>query len=276
MKKTLLAFSLMALFAQGALAATAPQPSATDLPAPLVTAKNAGMQIVTQFSAVSGLTGWVLSQGGQYSVVFTTPDKQTLIAGALIDPRGKNLTAVYGDKYIPKPEYSSLFPRLTNAASITTGTLVNPKSTVYVMVDPNCIFCHLVWEGLKPYEAAGLQVKWVPVGFLKPTSATIAATMLAAKDPAAAFEQNETGFNDATETGGLAPMANVPPALAGKITANTQLMGAFGAHGTPTLVWKDAKGAVQVKNGMPRLSELPGITGLPAQVETSPDLARFR
>lgn len=245
------------------------------LPAPLALAKNAGMQVVRSFPAESGLTGWVLQHDGQYSIVYTTADKKSLLAGALVDSAGHNMTAIYGSKYVPKPDYTALLPRIEQAAAVTTGA-AHPKSTIYVMFDPNCIFCHFVWEALKPYETAGLQVKWVPVAFLKPTSAGIAAAMLLAKNPAAAFEQNETGFVDSTETGGLAPQGTVAGDIISKIKGNNTLMAAFGSHGTPTIIYKDASGAVQVKDGMPRLSELPGITGLPAQAETSPNLARFR
>jgi thiol:disulfide interchange protein DsbG len=50
----------------------------------------------------------------------------------------------------------------------------------------------------------------------------------------------------------------------------------FGAPGTPALVWKDRAGKVRFKAGVPRLSELPQITGLPAQANEDPELAKFR
>ena len=50
----------------------------------------------------------------------------------------------------------------------------------------------------------------------------------------------------------------------------------FGAQGTPALVWKDGAGKVRVMTGMPRLSQLPAITGLPAQKNDDPELAEFR
>ncbi len=50
----------------------------------------------------------------------------------------------------------------------------------------------------------------------------------------------------------------------------------FGVSGTPGLAWKDALGRVQVRVGMPRLSQLPAITGLPAQKIVDPELAEFR
>lgn len=249
----------------------------TDLPAPLALAQHAGMHIVRSFPAESGLTGWVLMHDNQYSIVYTTPDHKSLLAGALVDASGRNMTAIYGNQYVPKPDYAALMPRVEGAAAITTGATGNAvKSTIYVMFDPNCIFCHLAWEAFKPYEAVGLQIKWIPVAFLKPTSAGISAAMLASKDPSAAFVKNETGFVDSTETGGLAPLGTVPGDIISKIKSNNDLLTALGSHGTPTIVYKDEHGKVQVKDGMPRLSELPGITGLPEQPEKDPALARLR
>src|SRR3569832_2340925 len=57
-----------------------------------------GVKVVKSFPAASGLTGWILSQGGCYSIVFITSDKKTLLAGALIDENGENLSAQYEEK----------------------------------------------------------------------------------------------------------------------------------------------------------------------------------
>jgi hypothetical protein len=42
------------------------------------------------------------------------------------------------------------------------------------------------------------------------------------------------------------------------------------------VVWKEGQGSVQVKRGMPRLSELQAISGLPKQTIDAPALQRFR
>jgi thiol:disulfide interchange protein DsbG len=46
-------------------------------------------------------------------------------------------------------------------------------------------------------------------------------------------------------------------------------------HGTPGLFYKDTAGHVRRRDGMPKLSELPAITGMPAQPEPDPSLVRF-
>jgi thiol:disulfide interchange protein DsbG len=61
-----------------------------------------------------------------------------------------------------------------------------------------------------------------------------------------------------------------------KIKANGALMERFDSQGTPTIAWKEKDGKVQTLSGMPRLSALPGITGLPEQKIDDADLAQFK
>jgi len=96
-----------------------------------------------------------------------------------------------------------------------------------------------------------------------------------AKDRAAAFRENETGYRAQSYDGGIAP-AKAPKALEAQLEANFQLMDRFGVSGTPGLVWKDEKGRVRVRTGTPRLAQLPSITGLPAQKIDDPELKEFR
>ncbi len=251
-------------------------PSSKTYPPPIKMAIKQGMHVVRSFPAVSGLRGWLLMRDGSYTIVFTTPDQKTMIIGMLTDETGANLTATYGQKFIPKPDYAKLFSDLQSTGYITEGETKHPKSVIYVFFDANCIFCHLTWKALQPYEKVGLQVRWVPVAFLKPTSTGKAAAIMQAKDPAAALGNNESRFNTATEDGGIDPLNQPAKSSIAHIVANGKLMSRFGANGTPLLVWKDKKGAVQTLDGLPKLSNLPRITGLPEQVINDPALARFK
>ncbi|MGE5622951.1 MAG: thiol:disulfide interchange protein DsbG [Bacillota bacterium] len=234
-----------------------------------------GVKIARTFPAASGLTGWVLSEGGRYSLVFTTDDKKSLLLGTLIGENGENLSELYAAKYIPKPDFAALFPDLEKSAYVMEGATKDPKSVIYVSVDANCPFCHFTWQALQPYEKAGLQVRWIPVATLSPTSMPKAIEVMAAPDKTAAFRKMENNHGkswlpspQATET------AN--PAIAASIRKNGELMAKFGIEGTPGVVWKDKQGKVHVKGGMPRLSEIPLITGLPEQKISDPALERFR
>ena len=172
-------------------------------------------------------------------------------------------------------EYAGLFAQLAKADAVVEGPK-DAKRVLYVFFDANCLYCHVTWKALQPYERAGVQVRWVPVAYQQPSSVGRAAAIMQAPDRVAAMRENELGYNAAKFDGGIAPLANVPGPLAAQLQANTRLMQRFGAPGTPAMAWKDASGNVRFKVGVPRLSELPEITGLPAQRIDDPELAEFR
>jgi thiol:disulfide interchange protein DsbG len=175
----------------------------------------------------------------------------------------------------PAPgELPGLFSALEKTDAIAEGP-TSPKRILYVFFDANCWYCHLTWKALQAYEKAGLQVRWVPVAYQKESSTTKAAAIMQAMDRIGAMRENETGYRAKSYDGGIAP-AKASKAIAAQLDANFELMDRFGVSGTPGLVWKNEKGRVQVKTGMPRLSQLPAITGLPAQKIADPELAEFR
>jgi thiol:disulfide interchange protein DsbG len=170
---------------------------------------------------------------------------------------------------------AGLFAQLEKADAVVEGAR-DSRHLLYVFFDANCYYCHLTWKALQPDEAVGLQVRWVPVAYQQPSSVGRAAAIMESPDRAAALRQNETGYDRAHFDGAIAPLANVSSARKKSLEANTKLMRAFGAPGTPAVVWKDASGNVQFRAGVPRLSELPALTGLPAQPNDDPELAQFR
>ncbi len=168
---------------------------------------------------------------------------------------------------------AQLFTRVQAARAIVEGAR-DPKRVLYVFFDANCYYCHLTWKALQPYEAAGLQVRWVPVAYQKDTSAGMAAAILLARDPAAALRANEIGYRAESYDGAIKAVP-VPADIGKALKANMALMRSLGAPGTPALVWKSERG-IEFRNAVPRLSELPRITGLPPQTVSDPELAQFR
>lgn len=279
MKKRALLTLAASLVSVGSFAQTAASPapavSTPAYPPALATAMRGGLKVEKTFPAISGLTGYVLNRDGEYTVVFATPDNQTIINGALIGPDGKNLTPMYTEQHVPKPDYDGMWPSLEKAPVVITGAKGSQvKAVIYAFLDPNCIFCHLAWKAFKPYEKAGLQVRWLPVAFLNATSAPKAAAIMQSDDPTAALDRHETNY----KTGGIDPQGvAVKDDTRAKLESNSKLMKAFGFNGTPALVYKDPRtGKVLTKNGMPRLSELPGMFNLPAIPNNDEELARFQ
>jgi thiol:disulfide interchange protein DsbG len=175
----------------------------------------------------------------------------------------------------PARDLPALFATLEKADAVVEGPR-DAKRVLYVFWDANCYYCNLTWKALQHYEKAGLQVRWVPVAYQKDNSAALAAAVMGAKDRVAALRENETRYRAKSYDGGIKAAAKVPTDLAIELEENMTLMGRFGMSGTPALVWKDASGRVQTHLGLPPLSKLPAITGLPEQKVDEPELAKYR
>jgi len=263
-----------------ALAGAVASPSASastgaaDYPQAIQSLVATGFKVERHFAAASGLTGWVVKHRGQYNLLFTTADGKTLISGALIDAQGRNLTAGYIDKYVPKPDYSAAFKQLKNTSYIVEGTKHDPKSVLYVFTDANCPYCHAAWKALQPYQAHGLQVRWIQVAVLRPSSVDKGVAILAAKDREAAFRRDMQHFGQPHQ-----PTGKVSAAEREKykkvLQHNGALMAKFDINGTPGIVWRKSDGKIGIKPGMPRLRDIPAMTGLPRQPNDDPGLARF-
>jgi thiol:disulfide interchange protein DsbG len=267
MKKIVLA-AFAGLFLAGAASAQT-KPADKPIPGAIQMAIGGGLKLEKTFAAPGNMTGWVLSQGVDSNiVVYTTADGEAAIAGNMLDAKGKNLTKQHLEQYAPKVDYDKMWGELEQSTFVAEGPK-DAKTTIYVFKDANCGYCHLAWKAFQPYVKAGLQVRWIPVAFLAPDSGAKAAVLMTAKDPAAAIRDLHENF---------ARKTTLPPVSAdikAKLDANEKLMKAWGFKGTPALFYKDKNGKVQAVSGMPRLSELPAITGLPQQVINDPDLARY-
>ena len=100
-------------------------------------------------------------------------------------------------------------------------------------------------------------MNWVPVAFLKPSSAGRAETLLAGGLPA--LERDEARFDESAEEGGV-PETHRPD-LAAKIRENTRIFSATGGIMTPTLVYRDGEGRAKRFDGFPTPDILDRIAG---------------
>jgi thiol:disulfide interchange protein DsbG len=268
---TLLGFTA---FAHAAPTTASAIPSAEVLPSAVRLAVSGGMRLEKSFSAPGKMTGWVLSQGVDNNlIVYTTADGEAAIAGTMLDSKGENLTKQHLAQHAPVANYEKMWGELEASSWVAEGAKGNDiKSTIYVFKDANCSYCHLAWKALQPYTKVGLSIRWVPVAFLAPDSAAKAAMLLSAPDPEAAIVELQTNWGKKYTN-----LPAVTPELKAKVDANNMLMQNWGFKGTPAVFYKDSKtGKVKAVSGMPTLSSLPGITGLPAQPNTDPELSRFK
>lgn len=263
-----LALSLLLGLSNHALAQVKP------LPEPIQHLKNKGLSIVRQFDVGTTLEGWVVSFEGNDMIVYTTADGEFLINGVLLDVQGNDLTEEHQKSWLPKPGWNDLATSHFLTEKNLLADSASAKSTIYMFFDTNCPFCHLSWLALQPYRAAGLEIRWIPVAYLKPDSRDKAAALLSAH-PNQQAELLEKSMQDFGQS-----KVDLSKAASDKdktqLQANMSLMQAFGINGTPGWVWLGEAGELQTHSGMLRLPKLPSITGLPAQKHTEPALMRFR
>lgn len=93
--------------------------------------------------------------------------------------------------------------------SLHTSQEGRGPDALYIFGDPNCIYCHMLYDMLQKNPAIWkkLTVHWVPVGVIKPTSMAKAATVIAGGMPA--LRQDENQFNLTDESGGAAVSTNL-------------------------------------------------------------------
>ncbi|SFX38035.1 thiol:disulfide interchange protein DsbG [Marinospirillum alkaliphilum] len=264
-------------FAQQAATQPGQQSSLLDLPEPIQHLQNQGLDILREFPVGASLRGWVVSFEGRDLIVYTTTDGEFLINGVLLNAQGQDLTEAHQKEWLPRPDWNDLASAsyLTESSSrITDSGDRITENTLYVFFDANCPFCQLAWMALQPYRAAGLEVRWIPVAYLKPDSRNRAAALLSAppsRQPLL-LERNMKEFGQP-----LPELDKTPDNLEREqLQANMDLMQSLGINGTPGWVWQDADGKLHTHAGMLRLPRLPDVTGLPAQQHPEPALMRFR
>jgi thiol:disulfide interchange protein DsbG len=136
---------------------------------------------------------------------------------------------------------ATLLGKMGQATSISEG---NGPHLIYVFFDPNCPYCHKLYEELRPYvKTGGLEVRWVPVGILTRTSLGKAAAILEAKSPIQAFYKNEDDWNFGdTPNGGIEPLPKPAESAVFKLNANAALLNEAGISGVPVTVFRGDDG----------------------------------
>lgn len=124
---------------------------------------------------------------------------------------------------------------------------------IYVFFDPNCPYCHKVYEMLRPQVQRGeVELRWVVTGRLMATSIGKAAAMLEAKDPTEAFYRNERGFSQ--ETGSFGGIEEEPAPREDtlrRLNANLALLNRSGFDAVPALLFRTNDGKADIIRGAP-------------------------
>lgn len=139
----------------------------------------------------------------------------------------------------------ALYRALGSAAAITEG---HGRRVVYDLFDPNCPYCHILYERLqgliKPYH---LTVRAIPVAYLTPTSAGKAAALLEAPDRRAALRAAQAHYS--WKTGSSIAPRPATPAVRKELARNLALdTRAVGFPLVPVLVYQKTDGTIRIVN----------------------------
>ncbi|WP_455380054.1 thiol:disulfide interchange protein DsbG [Acidihalobacter prosperus] len=133
------------------------------------------------------------------------------------------------------------------------------KHVVYVIFDPNCPYCHKVFDDSQSY-LKHYQFRWIPVAILTPTSAGKAAAMLQADNPNKALQKNENHFvRMRGKGGGLKPLAHMTRKTRNELSKNQRLLKKTGMEVVPTILFLKKNGKVEVIKGAPSKADFPSI-----------------
>ena len=254
----LLCLPLMGMAAKASAVPVANVSAATKLVNKLL---NGQGTIVETFPAVDNLIGFVVkSSHGNNGILYADSTGKYLFSGSIVDANGQDLTQAYTNEYINSKLAGPAYEQASSLAWFADGSDAAPHK-VYVIFDPNCIYCHVLYQQIQPLVDQGnVEIRWIPVAFRDPSSPGKAAAMLNAGSNEASSKllaENEANFNDQTENGSLAPLTPNPSdkkvaAAFNSVAQNTAFFTKYGFEGTPTILYKQADGKVMVVPGLPR------------------------
>lgn len=118
----------------------------------------------------------------------------------------------------------------------------NGSKIVYLFFDPNCPYCHHVFDSLMKIrkDRPDLQFRWIPLGMLGSNSTAKAAAIIQAADPLKAFMTNEKnyGFLNSDTGGGIPPAKHVDAASQTILVENLSILQGQNLYGIPVVVFQ--------------------------------------
>ena len=128
------------------------------------------------------------------------------------------------------------------------------KHIVYIFFDPDCPYCHKLYESLRPLIGEmALQLRWIPVGMLAASSPGKAAAILQADNPLDAFHKNEDNFNfsDNRAGGAVAPAVSMTDKTRLDLAANLSVLEEQNLFAVPVAVFQASDGQGFMFQGAP-------------------------
>ena len=210
------------------------------------------LTVLSQFNAIGNLEGYVVqsTQDNTQSIIYMDNQQRYLVSGTIIGSDGTDVSAQDYQTYIAPQSASLAFNYIANVTYIQQGSN-SAAHQAYILFDPNCIYCHRLFEALQPAIQKGtLAVRWVPVAFLKQTSTGRAYAILSSPDPLAMLLQNESDFNESTEDGGVPPLNSASLKVQQQLKNNMAFLTETQLTATPAILYKSKTGIANIIPGM--------------------------
>ncbi|NCX93700.1 MAG: hypothetical protein EBX40_03380 [Gammaproteobacteria bacterium] len=116
------------------------------------------------FTTENGWIGYVVrpAQSLRGAILYTDATGSYLFAGNLVNSDGQNLTQAYTEEYVNSKLATQAAALVGDLNWIQQGQDSAPHKA-YIVLDPNCIYCHLLFQELQPViEQGNLQPQLSP------------------------------------------------------------------------------------------------------------------
>ena len=124
---------------------------------------------------------------------------------------------------------------------------------IYDVQDPNCPYCHVLYENEIPLiESGKLTVRYIPVALLTPGSLGEAAAWLQAPHPLFALQHFENIVGDAFRSENTSTLPTVPASASTRIKLHDNLLiiRSLGVTGTPAIIYRTEGGRIKIAMGL--------------------------
>ncbi|MCQ1060271.1 thioredoxin fold domain-containing protein [Photobacterium sp. ZSDE20] len=176
------------------------------------------------------LSAVLVDTGGREYHLYWVHEDGFITGGHLLTTEGGNLTRKYEQRMTPALDLSTNFDQLYDEGVIFGSTDRDDSGAMYVIYEPHCGYCKNFHAELQPYIEQGLDLRLIPVSFLRANSPDIISAVANAEVPFEALKRfDQTGQFDSVPVTGQ---------LRSQLAANSNFMRDIGVRGTPGVIYK--------------------------------------
>lgn len=124
-----------------------------------------------------------------------------LLAMVLAAPSG----ALAQQSRLPSQLPAGALDVINSAKGIQFNGLQDNKPDLQLVCDANCPYCAKLYVQLSDHFSE-VVVRWVPIAYFKPDSASLAAQIMASADPIASLDRNYRTYDFSERRGGYQPV----------------------------------------------------------------------